>query len=354
MSEMRMIGRIAGLCLVAMFAVSMVAAATASAAPVWEQCSEGASGTKYETDQCLKTSSTGKWAWEEVKGTEKALGLGTLTLRDTNVPIAGTVEVGCTGESKGSVGPGKFARIEKIENIKCAAGKNCEKIIKIAEPINLPWQTELIEEGGNIRNKITAVNGKGAGWAMTCRVLGIEGADECTSEEGTTLIEDESGSVESIFDSKTAKAKCSVGGAKSGEVLGTVGVAMANGVGLRGDPPWVFVDNVGGVGFVGPVGLGECIFTAEGQICKLNFYNRTVPAKLFTIQSVTIEGTNGVNRYKRVGEGCRTNQSLNNGEFCQEEVKAIKFVANTRNQFCIQVKDPGLGGIRRVCAELVM
>jgi len=225
--------RIAGLCLVAMFVMSMVAAGTASAEPtVFESCQEGAAGTKYEENLCEKASGTGKFAIAEIKGTESAIGIGSLRLADTKVPIVGTVEVSCTGETKGTVGPGKFARVEKIENINCTPGTNCEKIEKNPEPRNLPWQNEIAE--GGARAKITATNGKGAGWAVTCKVLGITKTDECTTEEGSvskTRVRSPgffTGAKRWLllfdFETSSANAKCTIGGANSGRVRGTVAV----------------------------------------------------------------------------------------------------------------------------------
>src|ERR1700757_4875589 len=180
---------IAGLCLVAMLAVSMAIGATASAAPVWEQCeTEKAVGnpSRYTEGQCVTGSATGAWAWQKVTSTEKAIGLGSLVLRDTKVPIIGTVEVQCSGTAEGSVGPGQFARITAITEIKCAAGKNCEKAEK-EEPRDLPWQTELFESAGTVRDKITSGGSGAPGWSLTCKVLGVTKEDVCTSETESTL-----------------------------------------------------------------------------------------------------------------------------------------------------------------------
>jgi hypothetical protein len=228
--------RMAGLCLVAMCVMGMVAAGTASAAPSWATCKEGAAGTKFSGEQCTTAESTGKWGWEELKGTEAAIGLGTLILRDTKVPIEGTVEVSCTGEAFGSVGPGALSRTEEIKNIKCKAGKNCEEITKEVEPVNLPWRGELTEESSTERNKLTSTagNGKGPGWSVTCRVLGITKTDECTVNTGYTtpsnLFDPYHGTTTNSwlilldFLSTAPKANCEVGGTGSGEVIGSIGI----------------------------------------------------------------------------------------------------------------------------------
>ncbi len=204
----------------------------------WEQCAEGGSTTKYSEHQCLKAESGGKWSWQEVASTEKTVGHGSLVLKDTNIPIIGTVEVKCTSNDAGSVGPREYDRIETITEIKCEAGKNCEKIEETVKPLNLPWQTELFEETEKkIRDNIRATNGKGAGWSVKCKVLGVVSTDECTSEEGSAAIENKATGSELLvlatFETKSAKAKCSVGGAGSGLVEGTIAILKENGWGLR-------------------------------------------------------------------------------------------------------------------------
>jgi hypothetical protein len=233
--------KIAGLCLVAMFAMSMVATAVASAAPVWEQCRENAgAGTKYETG-CLKASSTGKWEWKELTTTEKVLSSGTLKLADTKVPIAGTVEVICGGTDEGTIGPGKFDRVTTVTPVNCKAGTNCEEVKKV-EARNLPWQTELFEtEGGKVRDAIKE-GGTGTGepgWKVECKVLGITKGDECVTNKGTTSIADDlSGSVLLVlatFVPKTGeKAKCEVGGAEAGTVEGPNSIFSSEGWSIRG------------------------------------------------------------------------------------------------------------------------
>lgn len=223
-------------------AVAAIFGGAATPALAWEQCSEGGTTTKYETNQCLKAASGGKFSWQEVKGTENARSFGSLTLSDTKVPIVGKVSVHCSIEDTGSVGPELFGRVEKIEKITCTAGEHCEKVGEVT-PENLPWQTEITSVEGARRDAIKATNGKGAGWAVTCTVLGVSKTDVCTSEEGTTSLENiwthgRSGEllVLTAFDAKSLNAKCEIGGAGSGEVRGTDAILKENGAGLRIGP----------------------------------------------------------------------------------------------------------------------
>lgn len=234
--------KIVGLCLASMLVVGMAITATASAAPVWETCKEGASGTKYSESQCVTAESSGKWAWEEVKGTEPATSLGTLRLIDDKVPIEGEVEVICTGEGIGSVGPGKFSRTNEILNIKCSPGKNCIEVTKATKPLNLPWQGELEAVGAEVRNNIRAVNGKGAGWSVTCKTKLATAEVECTTETGRTTLSRNNTFGPSGFRellvlltfptrAKSEDGSCSLGGAESALVLGSISLLTRRGSG---------------------------------------------------------------------------------------------------------------------------
>ncbi len=205
--------RIAGLCLVAIFAVSLVAVATASAAPVWEQL-EGST-------------------WKEVKNTEKVTGTGTLKLRDTNT-AAGVSEVECGGSEKGTVGPEKFDRVEVVEvkASQCRNVKVCENVEEITTK-GLPWQTEVYESGKELRDNIKATTNGEPGWVVKCKTLLGSKTDECLAEAGlipSTLLTNKTSNntVNSEFESaKSPKAKCKEGGAKSGEVLGVIVLSEA-------------------------------------------------------------------------------------------------------------------------------
>jgi hypothetical protein len=229
--------KFAGLCLVAMFAMSMATAATASAAPVWEQCETekaGSASTKYTTDKCATVGAPNAWAWQEVKNTEAVQGLASLTLKDT-VSIL-TVEVGCTGNEHGYVGPGKYDRIQTITEIKCSAGKNCEKLEKNAAPLHLPWQTELTEKEGARRDVISEGTGKLLpGWEVECRVLGSAKKDICENNTGSTAMTNKQvdGSVWAYFDKKSGKAKCTQSGTESGEIEGSVRIVKETGQAVR-------------------------------------------------------------------------------------------------------------------------
>jgi len=191
--------RIAGLCLVALAAMAMATAATASAAPVFE-----IKGT-------------------EVKGTEKVMASGTLRLFDTKT-LAGSSEVECSGTTTGTIGPGKYDRVESIHITSCIQKKVCENV-ETVKPLHLPWQTELTEKGGQVRDTIREVSGE-PGWSVTCKTVLGSKTDTCeteTGKEGSTTATNETvhGYVLGEF-GPTSKADCSEGGKEAGEVGGII------------------------------------------------------------------------------------------------------------------------------------
>jgi hypothetical protein len=219
--------KIAGLCLVAMFVVSVVTASVASAkVPEWKQCRESSgAGTKWEDSKCTKPSKSGKWEWKQLETKEAVTSIATLKFRDKNT-LLGEVEIQCQGTDEGTVGPQSKDEITSItiELKQCKVLKNCEKIESISI-IHLPWETRLAEENGQQRDKIKSSGAGAPGWVITCHTGLGNVSDECTSETGSTLMEDlENGTVNAIFEKESGKAKCTqstLGSKESGEVEGT-------------------------------------------------------------------------------------------------------------------------------------
>ncbi len=166
--------KIAGLCLVAMFAMSVATAATASAQPVWEQCSteKAASAiTKYTNSECNVVGAPNGWAWQEVKNTEKVTSTAALKLIDEKT-VLGESAVECLGTDTGVIGPGKFDKIQTIAVASCKPVKICENV-ETVKPVGLPWQTELYETEKRVRDKITIGTAKlQPGWTVTCKTIG--------------------------------------------------------------------------------------------------------------------------------------------------------------------------------------
>jgi hypothetical protein len=221
--------KIAGLCLVAMFVVSVATASVASAkVPEWKQCRNvGLNKGKFEDSKCTKEGGNKEWEWKQLETKEAVTSMATLKLRDKST-LLGEVEVQCKGTDEGTVGPQSKDEVTEIvvELKNCTVLKNCEKLEAVAA-VHLPWETRLAEEGGQQRDKLLN-GGKGApGWAVTCHTGLGNVTDECTTEKGTTLMADlADGSVNAIFEKERAgeKAKCTqstLGSKESGEVEGT-------------------------------------------------------------------------------------------------------------------------------------
>jgi hypothetical protein len=239
--------KIAGLCLVSMFVVSMAFSATASAG-VWEHCTKGNDSgvSKFFDHNCssLGVIEPNEWEWKEVKNTEEVRLKGSLRLKDTGT-LVGTAEVECSGEAVGTVGHERLARINEIRTsaAQCRQIAVCENI-EFAEATHLPWQTEVYQtEGKKLEKLIGTTNGE-PGWKVECKapIVGLI-TDECEQEPGKSesiLLQNKSTEVKSVDEllvlatfQHLRKIDCSVGGKEKGEITGSLAILQANGWGLR-------------------------------------------------------------------------------------------------------------------------
>jgi hypothetical protein len=243
---MKHLMKIAGLCLASMLVMGMALTATASAAPHWLQCLEGKANelpTKYTEHQCVAAAANnaGEWEWKEVTGTEAVKSGGTLKLTDTKASILGATSLQCSGRNEGSVGPGKFSRVTSITASSCTVTKagGCKKLIGVAKAVHLPWQGELIEEEGEVRNVIKEGTGGNPGWESECETLEGNKKDVCESEAGKEEIVNAENKPTGFLllvllrFFPRHKGKCSLGGKETGEVEGSVALFAANEWGLR-------------------------------------------------------------------------------------------------------------------------
>jgi RHS repeat-associated protein len=86
--------------------------------------------------------------------------------------------------------------------------------------VDLPWLSELVTGGSEIRDKLLA-NGKGEpGWTVKCLVIGLEVTDMCKGETAESAMENlVEGDVLATFN-QGGIFKCSLGGANQGEIKG--------------------------------------------------------------------------------------------------------------------------------------
>jgi hypothetical protein len=202
MTRIKMLGLMVG----AVFALSAVAASTASAV---QWLNNGAAITS-----ALLVLST-----------------GTLLLQDLSTGAA----VICKGDNHGTVGPGAVDLTLSVISLGCVfdTGKTgpCEAgVTPSAAAVHLPWITRLLTVAGATRDMIEETPGKGApGWEVKCKVpiFGIV-TDTCTSAtEGDPKITNDATDVLETFEA-TEKASCSEGTATSGMVIGTTLIFAEN------------------------------------------------------------------------------------------------------------------------------
>ncbi|MGH2852779.1 MAG: hypothetical protein ACRDLF_01110 [Solirubrobacteraceae bacterium] len=234
--------KIAGLCLVSMFVMSMALAGNAAAALLWLVCLESTGLTKYSSNQCTEASSTGKWQSlglpSGVSDTVRLLAFS-LRLADTGAkviiecPDPGTTGWGLIeGPNKGQV---KVAKVEN-PNANCKileSGGGLCKEITVIEGGNLPWKTEIFTTEKRSLTRLLGTNNE-AGWRIVCS--GVE--DRClTVPEEPESLELVNGVTKGVLlvlarFEQAAKAKCSLFGGRTGLVLGLAAVLLWNGNGL--------------------------------------------------------------------------------------------------------------------------
>jgi hypothetical protein len=234
--------KIAGLCLASMLLVGMALAGTANAAPLWLVCLKGSGLTKYSTSSCLTASSGGEWQSEGLaSGTKVTVKVVAITLHLTDTKATGSPGVVCggagsegtgtiEGPNKGTITSAKYASA----GTDCKGTGTCEKAVKV-EGADLPWKTELAEEGGKVVTKIAADGGGEPGWKVECETLLGTKLDTCLTESAS---EEEQVELAGKVDAELLvlgtfqhlhKAKCTEGGAKSGEVTGSIAILLPGG-----------------------------------------------------------------------------------------------------------------------------
>jgi hypothetical protein len=191
-----------GLALVAVLAMSAVAVASASAA---EWLLNGA----------------------KITAATSAPSEGALTLEDTKAP-GGAVKVECSGKFVGTVGPLAADSITEVlsltgtSTISCTIITHgaCEGTTAEVKGIHLPWTTELLlATETEFRDDIVSGTGGEPGYTVVCKTILGNVTDTCTGKTSSEEL-NVTGGVEGIFEAKSEKANCSLGGTGSGVILG--------------------------------------------------------------------------------------------------------------------------------------
>ena len=190
-----------------------------------------------------------QWLWEgnEVTAELAVDTAGELLLEDAGASLKFDILCsglfgGVVGGLLGTAGPplGEVNDVEDLvgnltsatvtKPLDCETETSCAEKLANVTPINLPWKTELLLEThvgvSEFIDDFTSDNGvAGAkpGYTVDCTVLGVLLEDTCTGEP-KALLENETGGVLGTFDENegvNTAGECSLGGAKSGLVIGS-------------------------------------------------------------------------------------------------------------------------------------
>jgi hypothetical protein len=144
---------------------------------------------------------------------------GSYLLTDINFFI--TWDLLCNFTDEGTVGAGARGVTVTVTVTATCSLMSGECGSPVVKAIDLPWGTELVLNGSEIRNNIKA-EGKGEpGYEITCNtILGLV-KDVCKTEKGSErFVVNNASGVELESDGLTAPSNCSVGGVESGLIEG--------------------------------------------------------------------------------------------------------------------------------------
>jgi hypothetical protein len=207
---MRSMSRMTCVALVAVFALTAVAASSALAAPEWYVKK---AGTFAKVTKAVAVQFENKWE-----------------ITDTKYSLPGEVfAIACKGYGgEGEIeaaSKGKIYLFEgQIRECEGAGTNSACKEYTGDSAANLGWNTELYKEGTENRQKIFGNSGKEPAVLFSCRnpIFGTI-SDTCELKTSTHMKNNTTtGFVEAEFEAKSAKTKCSQGGAEAGEWKGTL------------------------------------------------------------------------------------------------------------------------------------
>jgi hypothetical protein len=145
-----------------------------------------------------------------------------LTIEDKGTKTLGAA---CEIRTEGTITTGGKGTITSFSG-GCNPVGACTKVEK-AEAIGLPWETELYESGGVIRQRILSSGHGTPAWAFTC--TGVE-RDECLLNVSPEIISrNAEENVYAVFSEALTKTTCKIGGSEKGVWKGELSIAPESG-----------------------------------------------------------------------------------------------------------------------------
>ena len=224
---MRIIKKIMiGLAVAAFFAV---AATPALAVPKWQWCVKSISES-----ECLKIGE-GNAESTEIVETEEVTSSGELEIEDEKA-TGGAVAVKCKGSGAGWVDDPSGAGddgVSAISNLSCTLVKagQCKELVSV-KPRNLPWGSRLAGKEKAVRDELVSgpkkeIGSGEPGWTVVCKTIIGEVTDTCEGTVSAKTTDNEAkGVVEEEFEAKSGKTTCTLGGAKAGNMRGSLTIKV--------------------------------------------------------------------------------------------------------------------------------
>ncbi len=199
-------------------------------------CSLGGTGSgKLEGAQLVEATKGGKLEAAATGVFNKLTGPLAVKGTGSNIKIEDTKSGGrgatCQIETEGTIAAAGKGTITHYSASNCKPSPGCSAV-RAFLPVNLPWNTELYETAGTIRDRIVSGGSGTPEWQFECDTLEGYRVEKCGLNTSLAAI---NGAIEGAvilqFDAATNKTGCGFGGAETGQWQGEFTIAHPAGVG---------------------------------------------------------------------------------------------------------------------------